>query len=304
MKGVSPIIAVILLILIAIAILGISSNMFISIQQSSSEQVGNAAGAQTENVREVFRVVQTDNNNVYIRNMGTLDMAPPLFLVDDALAGSGSDCTTIKPQQTCEFTVSVPGTGTYELVIEGKVAKLKATLDVETVVTTTTTTTSTTTTTIPSKRVFLSSSAYNGNLGGLAGADAKCQGLAEAAGLGGTWVAWLSTSTVDAKDRIPDIRYFRPSDKATVATSKVDLTNGNINNPINIDEKGAISLSGFVWTGTQATGMKDIRYCEEWTSSDNAKNGLVGSRSNTDSKWTKLGYSMCNSFFRVYCFET
>jgi len=38
-----------------------------------------------------------------------------------------------------------------------------------------------------------------GNLGGLAGGDALCQSLAQAAGAGGkTWHAYLSTSTVDA----------------------------------------------------------------------------------------------------------
>jgi len=37
-----------------------------------------------------------------------------------------------------------------------------------------------------------------GNLGGLAGGDALCQSLAQAAGAGGkTWHAYLSTSTVD-----------------------------------------------------------------------------------------------------------
>ena len=42
-----------------------------------------------------------------------------------------------------------------------------------------------------------------GNLGGLAGADQVCQGLAKAAGAGNkTWHAYLSTSTVDAKTRI------------------------------------------------------------------------------------------------------
>src|SRR5262245_15309387 len=42
-----------------------------------------------------------------------------------------------------------------------------------------------------------------GNLGGLDGADAHCQKLAEAAGTGGkTWRAYLSTSAVNARDRI------------------------------------------------------------------------------------------------------
>jgi hypothetical protein len=42
-----------------------------------------------------------------------------------------------------------------------------------------------------------------GDLGGLAGADAHCQSLAAAVGAGNkTWHAYLSTSTVNAKDRI------------------------------------------------------------------------------------------------------
>ncbi len=41
------------------------------------------------------------------------------------------------------------------------------------------------------------------NLGGLEGADAHCQKLAEAAGVTGkTWRAYLSTSTVNARDRV------------------------------------------------------------------------------------------------------
>ena len=42
-----------------------------------------------------------------------------------------------------------------------------------------------------------------GNLGGLEGADAHCTTLAEAAGAAGkTWRAYLSSNTVDARDRI------------------------------------------------------------------------------------------------------
>ena len=47
------------------------------------------------------------------------------------------------------------------------------------------------------------------NLGGLAGADAHCQSLAEAAGATGkTWRAYLSTSTENAKDRIGSGPWF------------------------------------------------------------------------------------------------
>src|SRR5688572_33271820 len=43
------------------------------------------------------------------------------------------------------------------------------------------------------------------NLGGLEGADAHCQTLARAAGASGkTWRAYLSTSSVNARDRMGD----------------------------------------------------------------------------------------------------
>lgn len=46
-------------------------------------------------------------------------------------------------------------------------------------------------------------SGQGADLGGLDGADAHCASLAEAAGVTGkTWRAYLSTSTVDARDRI------------------------------------------------------------------------------------------------------
>jgi hypothetical protein len=44
-----------------------------------------------------------------------------------------------------------------------------------------------------------------GDLGGLSGADAYCEALADAVGAGGkTWRAYLSTSSIDARDRIGD----------------------------------------------------------------------------------------------------
>ena len=52
------------------------------------------------------------------------------------------------------------------------------------------------------KRVFVTSVAYNGNLGQLSGADAKCQAHADAASLGGAWKALISGSSTSAKQRI------------------------------------------------------------------------------------------------------
>ena len=48
------------------------------------------------------------------------------------------------------------------------------------------------------KLVFTTSASYAGDLGGLAGADAKCAQSASTAGLDGTFVALLSDATTNA----------------------------------------------------------------------------------------------------------
>jgi len=52
------------------------------------------------------------------------------------------------------------------------------------------------------RRVFLTETAFSGNLEGLAGADKKCQAEAEKEGLGGTWKAFLGSDETLAMDRL------------------------------------------------------------------------------------------------------
>ena len=53
----------------------------------------------------------------------------------------------------------------------------------------------------PSKTVFVTSTKHNGNFGGLSGADGFCQGLANAAGLGGAYMAWLGDPPLRVQSR-------------------------------------------------------------------------------------------------------
>ncbi len=76
---------------------------------------------------------------------------------------------------------------------------------------------------------FVTSTTHNGNLGGLAGADAECQSLAAAVGAGNrTWRAYLSTHStptepaVNARDRIGNGPWFN-SDGVMIAGSLADL---------------------------------------------------------------------------------
>ena len=113
--------------------------------------------------------------------------------------------------------------------------------------------------------VFVTSAPSSGELGGLEGADAHCQQLADDAGLDGTYRAWLSSSAVDARDRLIGSRGWMRVDRKLVADTVADLVEGRILHPIRIDELGNdIGLSD-VYTGTGTDGAVQSFTCEDWT---------------------------------------
>lgn len=154
-------------------------------------------------------------------------------------------------------------------------------------------------------RVFVTSTTYSANLGGTAGADSKCQHLADIEGLGGMWRAWLSTSTVNAQDRVKDVAYYLVDTTTLVAQNKSDLTDGSLNNLINKAENGNI-ISGYTWTGTNATGTASINNCGGWTTDSTAQSGDGGNTNRSDSSWTDdatIPSRTCNNSYHLYCFE-
>jgi hypothetical protein len=123
-----------------------------------------------------------------------------------------------------------------------------------------------------------------GNLGGLAGADAHCQNLAEAAGSNRTWRAYLSTQgpgAVNARDRIGSGPWAN-AEGLIMATNVENLhyDNSNFNWTHSLDENGnqfASRIDGDpdftehdVLTGTQIDGTAfpagEDRTCNNWTS--------------------------------------
>ena len=114
------------------------------------------------------------------------------------------------------------------------------------------------------------------NLGGLAGADAHCQQLAEAAGVTRkTWKAYLSTATENARDRIGTGPWHNA--KGELIASTVDELHSDankINKETGLTETGAMVkgrgdepnmhdiLTGSTPEGTVAQGQT----CNDWTS--------------------------------------
>jgi hypothetical protein len=154
--------------------------------------------------------------------------------------------------------------------------------------------------------VFVSSLTYNGNLGGLAGADQKCQSLATAAGLPqNTYRAWLSTSTVNAIDRLGSARGWVRVDGKPFADTKADITSGKIYHPIRVDETGVFVndiSSLLVWTGTNSIGTVSGRTCSDWTTNNNAVGGDLGSCDGVGATFTLSNWVQCNNTRRLYCF--
>ena len=126
-----------------------------------------------------------------------------------------------------------------------------------------------------------------GNLGGLAGADAHCNALANAAGLpGDDWVAYLSAGGTDARDRIGAGPWHNVAG-ALIAEDADDLHDGDngLGKDGSLSEKGEpIAGRGDspnrhdILTGSDLEGrlMAGLT-CEDWTSaSDDGPRAQVG----------------------------
>ena len=135
------------------------------------------------------------------------------------------------------------------------------------------------------------------NLGGLAGADAHCQMLADSAGAGGkTWRAYLSTSgdgAVNARDRIGDGPWVN-ANGVQVAADVDDLhsENNKLGKENSISEAGEQIngrgdspnrhdiLTGSNLDGTAFTDTED-HTCGDWTSNSSDGSAQVGHHDRT-----------------------
>jgi len=176
------------------------------------------------------------------------------------------------------------------------------------------------------KTVFVTSSKYNGNFHGIAGADAYCQGIADNSPLvtGCTFQAWLADSTTSpagsttpwtttasfAQSTVP----YKLVDGTTVANDWTELTSGTLQNPINVDETGSVPFASTatqegVWTGTNADGTpicagpSSSCNCLDWGFAwlGNSDGGI--SDANSNSPFTNWDISDCTFEFPIYCFE-
>ncbi len=160
------------------------------------------------------------------------------------------------------------------------------------------------------KTVFVTKASFKGNLGGLTGADAKCQAEADGPASvvpSGTYLAWLSDGTDS-----PDTRFTRSAhpyllpDGTKIAEDFADLTDGSILHPINVDSTGKpLGLQQF-WTGTNPDGttVQPFVTCNGWMgNSAPGSHGMVGSTAKTSTLWSARAPGRCSSTHRLACFQ-
>jgi hypothetical protein len=191
----------------------------------------------------------------------------------------------------------------------------------------------------PNSKAFVTSVTGNANLGswagaggntGLAAGNAICQARANAAGLPGTFKAWISTSTTDAYCNIhnltgtkalncgqavlpvaagPWVRTdgtpFAPTIDNLTTTSHIVYT------PLNYDEFGhlfptsTMNFTNTDWDGEFNSGGGAFTACADWTDGTSAVNLVTGGWVyGTLSIWTSGWGFPCNSTLPLICMQT
>lgn len=138
--------------------------------------------------------------------------------------------------------------------------------------------------------IFVTITKWTGSLGGLAGADTKCNGASNkpkngAPGTGKTYKALLNSNNAT----VSGTAYYRTDGLTLIATA----SGGNL--------VGASSLTNAItsslatpWTGASAS-------CSTWTSADRAAGGTTGRSSYTTSEWWTPNSTLCNASNPLYC---
>jgi hypothetical protein len=171
------------------------------------------------------------------------------------------------------------------------------------------------------ERIFVTSSKYSvtsdtsvppltGVFGGLAAADYQVTLSAYQAGLIPDWnghdILWhaiLSTSTVDARDRVSVPGPVYNTQNELIATSFADLWDGAIAHPVRYDESGVeVLLGSRVWTGSNALGQNGgLQNANDWTNPSAQASTADPNRS--DGGWLASGQRTANVVTRLYAFS-
>lgn len=151
---------------------------------------------------------------------------------------------------------------------------------------------------------FMTVQPYVVDSGGIATADALCASEAKFAGLEGTYLALLSTTTASAMSRfsLSGANWVR-LDGAPVAASPLDLAAGNLETTINLDTVGDYQGHAYIATGIETITRPSSNLsetCGDWTDPAGFANTAVANQVDTAFEETTAGSCTTSS---IYCLE-
>jgi hypothetical protein len=155
--------------------------------------------------------------------------------------------------------------------------------------------------------IFITSTAYRGDFGGVANADAFCAAHAADAGLPGIYRAWLATADAGPEARLGNARgWVGTNGRPFADTIGALVQRTEIFYPLSLDEHGRpvrADMHFTYWTGTQARGAPSANTCNDWTDGTSSFLGGAGKSRAGDTGWTEvLGGEPCDVSRPVLCF--
>ncbi|UQA55965.1 hypothetical protein [Polyangium aurulentum] len=176
----------------------------------------------------------------------------------------------------------------------------------------------------PGQRVFVSSKAYpadfmkNETDSLEVVGERMCTELATAAGVGGgPWRAWLSSTTVNARDVVTGPGPFYDMAGKMVFADRFDLL-GGARGPLLTEtgvplpnKVGDLLVYNYMFTGTKTNGAygAEIGSCADWTDADKAGPGIIflveaGAEPFSECVGNSCSGHLCGADLgHVYCFE-
>ncbi|MFN0249455.1 MAG: hypothetical protein ACKV2T_21395 [Kofleriaceae bacterium] len=131
-------------------------------------------------------------------------------------------------------------------------------------------------------------------------ADADCTAAAATRELGGSWRAWLSSSTTDAITRIDDVAPWYRIDRETLLfASKRELTAG----PRATIEASPDPEPMMFWSGTRLDGTRSTDNCSDWTIYNHPAIATVGRADLVGASWVMDAALPCSNYLALLCIE-
>jgi DNA-binding beta-propeller fold protein YncE len=171
--------------------------------------------------------------------------------------------------------------------------------------------------------VFVTTGTYNGDFGttaanAITAANNDCTTAASAAGLQGTFQAWIASianGSGGANDPVTTFvdqtgNSYEEVNGTVVASNWTGLISGTLTNKINIGPSGT-TVTGDAWTNVGTNGVAEHNgsstadNCAAWTTASGSDHGYYGLLSSATSTWTygSSNTATCSTAEHLYCFQ-